>query len=273
MKKSKRNRRKKRARRADKFELYEKAVQEPEADIRLIERIFRNHYGRSPRRLREDFCGTAILACRWVEEHRDNRAWGIDLDSTTLRRGRDRNVAALTPEQSARVKLIEGNVLDVGHEKVDVTAAFNFSYFVFTTRADLREYFEKARATLVDEGILILDAYGGADAQRTGEERRPVGGFHYIWDQHEFDPIQNRVVNFIHFIFPDGSKLRRAFRYDWRLWSLPEIREVLVEAGFSTTEVYWEGTNHETGEGNDVFTRREHAPDDPAWVAYIVGKV
>ncbi len=55
MKKSKRNRRKKRARRADKFELYEKAVQEPEADIRLIERIFRNHYGRSPRRLREDF--------------------------------------------------------------------------------------------------------------------------------------------------------------------------------------------------------------------------
>ncbi len=26
--------------------------------------------------------------------------------------------------------------------------------------------------------------------------------------------------------------LRRAFRYDWRLWTIPELAEMLEEAGF-----------------------------------------
>jgi hypothetical protein len=77
-------------------------------------------------------------------------------------------------------------------------------------------------------------------------------------------------VNFIHFEFPDGSRMRRAFRYEWRLWSLPELRDLLAEAGFSASEVYWEGVDNKTGEGNDIFTHRENADDDPAWVAYLI---
>jgi hypothetical protein len=65
--------------------------------------------------------------------------------------------------------------------------------------------------------------------------------------------------------------MKRAFRYEWRLWSIPEIRELLQEAGFDRSEVYWEGTDRETGEGNDVFSPREQAPDDPAWICYIAG--
>ncbi len=68
----------------------------------------------------------------------------------------------------------------------------------------------------------------------------------------------------------DGSRIRRAFAYDWRLWILPEVRDLLLEAGFTGVEVYWEGTDGETGEGNNIFTRRERAIDDPAWIAYIV---
>ena len=79
------------------------------------------------------------------------------------------------------------------------------------------------------------------------------------------------VTNFIHFEFPDGSRLRRVFRYEWRLWSLPEICELLEEAGFGVAEVYWEGTDKETDEGNGVYTRRSSAPDDPAWVSYVAG--
>jgi hypothetical protein len=256
---------------ANRYDLYQQSVQEPEADFRLIERVFRREHGRPPRLLREDFCGTALLACEWVKRHPENRAFAIDLDPAPLAFGRSHNLASLTPEQAARVKLIEGDVRDVGHAKVDVTAALNFSYFLFQQRAELLEYFRRARATLLPEGMLLLDVYGGADSWRSMRERRRVGGFFYVWDQNVVDPITNRVVNFIDYEFRDGSRIARAFRYDWRLWSIPEIRELLAEAGFRASEVYWEGTDARTGKGNDVFTRREHAPDDPAWIAYVVG--
>jgi hypothetical protein len=255
----------------DLYQLYQESVQEPEADFRLIERVFPQNFGRPARLLREDFCGTALMACQWVARHPENRAWGIDRDPAPLAWGRAHNLAGLRPEQAARIKLIEGDVRDVGHARVDVTAALNFSYFVFQQRAELLAYFQRARASLLPEGILLLDVYGGGDAQRAMRERRRVKDYHYVWDQHSFDPISHRVVNYIDFEFRDGSRRRRAFRYDWRLWSIPELRELLAEAGFARSEVYWEGTDSRTGKGNDIYTRREHAPDDPAWVAYVVG--
>ena len=260
------------AKRADKHDLYQRAVQEPDADIPLIQKIFRSQFSHPARTLREDFCGTALLTCRWVEKSSENRAWGIDLDPNPLDWGRVHNVGKLRPNQAARVKLIEGDVLDIGHKSVDVTVAFNFSYFLFRERASLLNYLTRAYSTLNSEGVLILDAYGGADAQRTSEETREVDdNLDYVWDQHRFDPIHHHVTNFIHFEFPDGSRIKRAFRYDWRLWSIPEIRELLQEAGFYKSEVYWEGTDRNTGEGNDIFSRRKQAPDDPAWICYIAG--
>jgi hypothetical protein len=262
--------RKTEAQRADKYVCYQNSVQEPEADIPLIERIFKRHRGRAPRSLREDFCGTATFSCAWIERHRENVAFGIDLDPEPLEWGARNNVAPLSMDQQSRIKLIEGNVLDVGHELVDVTVAFNFSYFLFRTRKEMRKYFRAARATLGPEGILVLDAYGGPEAQQSQTEERELDDFTYIWEQHSFDPIHNWGVNYIHFAFPDGSELRRAFSYEWRIWSVPEIRETLEEAGFSKCEIYWEGTDSKTNEGNDIFTRREHARDDPAWICYLV---
>jgi SAM-dependent methyltransferase len=273
--KAKRSRRPRRslAARSDPYDLYQKAVQEPEPDLRLVSRIFRAHYGRPPRLLREDFCGTAYAACTWVRLHRENRAFGIDLDPEPLAWGRRHNVAALAPEARTRVSLLRGDVRETRCARADLTIAFNFSYFVFKTRRELRAYFESALRGLRREGILVLDAYGGADAQRTGEELRKVDGFDYVWDQHGFDPISHAASNYIHFRFRDGSRLRRAFHYDWRLWSLPEIRELLLEAGFRKVEFYWEGTDRATGEGNSIFTRRSRAEDDPAWLAYIAARV
>ena len=258
-----------RAQSADKYELYEKSVQQPKEDAALVARIYKQHYSREARTLREDFCGTAAFACEWVKRNADNCAWAVDLDPEPLGWGREHHLADLGASQVERVTLTQGDVLDVRHEPVDVTVAFNFSYFLFRTRDELRNYFEVARKTLATEGLLVLDAYGGADAQRCQAEKRSVDGFTYVWDQNAFDPIDHSVTNFIHFEFPDGSKLRKAFRYDWRLWTIPEIRETLGEAGFRETDVYWEGTDRETGEGNGIFRRCDKAPGDPAWICYI----
>jgi len=258
------------ARRADRYVLYEKSVQVPEADVRFAGRVFRKRYGRPPRLLREDFCGTAALCCEWVKAHGENRAWGVDLDPEPLAWGREHNLSRLSGPQRERVKLVRGNVLEVpAEEKTDLTVAFNFSYFVFQERSVLLDYFRQARSTLGAEGILMLDAYGGSDAQRTQVESREIDGFDYVWDQHRFDPIHHHAINHIHFEFPDGSQMSRAFTYDWRLWTLPELRDALLEAGFSDVEVFWEGTDRKTGEGNGVYYRANEALDDPAWIAYL----
>jgi hypothetical protein len=270
-KRAKRPKRPTKAKGADVYALYQEAVQDPEGDVSLVSRIFKRHFDRVPRDLREDFCGTAAMACAWVRHHRENRAWGVDLDPVPLAWGREHNLGALRPEQAARIRLIRGDVMEVSHVKVDVTVAFNFSYFVFKTRDQLVRYFKKARSTLREEGVLVLDLYGGADAQRRMAETREHGHFDYVWDQDVFDPINHGAVNYIHFEFSDGSRIRRAFSYDWRLWGIPEVRDALADAGFSASETYWEQTDRRTNEGNGSYYRAERAEDDPAWVAYVIG--
>jgi len=258
------------ARNADKYRLYQESVQDPESDVSFAQRIFKKRYARPARLLREDFCGAAAVACRWVASHRENRAFGVDIDPEPLAWGREHNVALLSQEQSDRLELIEGDVLTAEHELVDVTVAFNFSYFLFQKRRELVEYLAKAKSTLREEGLLILDLYGGADAMRTMSETREQEGFDYVWDQHRFDPVNNNAINYIHFEFPDGSRIHRAFHYDWRLWTMPEVHDVLEEVGFSDVEAYWEGTDQKTNEGNGIYHKVSMAPDDPAWVSYLV---
>lgn len=257
------------AEQVDVYDLYEAAVQDPEGDVAIIRRIFRSHYDCEPHLLREDFSGTAALCCAWVKADEGNRAFGIDLDPEPLAWARKHSFPKLTPEQAARVSLLRGDVRDVKHEAVDVTVGFNFSYFIFQERSDLLAYFRRAHESLRPQGLFLIDLYGGADSQRTLTETRDHDEFDYVWDQDIFDPIHNRAVNYIHFEFSDGSRIERAFRYDWRLWSIPELCDALHDAGFSRTEAYWERTDRKSNEGTGVYYRAKRAPDDPAWVAYI----
>ena len=102
-------------------------------------------------------------------------------------------------------------------------------------------------------------------------EETEYDDFSYIWDQDQFDPVRQRATCYIHFKFPDGSKLDRAFTYEWRMYTIPEIRDALADAGFTDSKVYWEGTDPETGEGDGVYTEAETADNDEAWVCYIAG--
>lgn len=257
------------AERADRHKLYQKSVQDTGFEFEFVDATFKRLRGRSAHRLREDFCGTAAMCCEWVRQRRDNHALGVDLDPEVLAWGRENNLSELKPAEQRRVTLIEGNVLDVDLEPVDLLLAMNFSYQCFKERGTLRQYFECARKALCDDGVMIMDAFGGYDAIREMTERTEHKKFTYIWDQHRYDPVTGEILCYIHFSFPDGSKLKRAFTYDWRLWTLPELREILLEAGFQRVTVYWQGTDEETNEGNGVFEPAEHGDADPAWICFI----
>lgn len=99
------------------------------------------------------------------------------------------------------------------------------------------------------------------------EPRKIAAGFQYVWDQDTFDPITHEVTNHIHFEFRDGTKLEKAFTYEWRYWTLPEIQELLREAGFRDVTVYWDRASDDDDE-NYRPTRR--AENQPGWLAYIV---
>ena len=87
-----------------------------------------------------------------------------------------------------------------------------------------------------------------------------------------FDPVTHHILCKIHFEFRDGTRMKNAFIYDLRLWTLPELRELMDEAGFSDIHVLWEGTDRNTGEGNGVFRRVERGGDEEAWIAYVIGQ-
>lgn len=261
---------------ADRHRLYELAVQSPEAEVDFVDRTYRRLRGRSARWLREDFCGTAAVACAWVQRRRLNHALGVDLDPEVLGWGRRHNLAALTPGQRRRLELLEGDVLALGSRPMDIVLALNFSYWLLSGRQALRDYFARVRAALAADGIFVLDAYGGYDSYRVITEERHLedpglGPFTYIWDQAAFDPVSGRLVCHIHFDFPDGSRLDRAFSYDWRLWSLPEIRELLAEAGFSRVTVYWQGWDAD-GNPDGRFVPVDRGEPDAGWIAYLTAE-
>jgi SAM-dependent methyltransferase len=255
---------------SDPFALYLRAVQAPDVDVAFFERVYRAQHGAAPRVLREDFCGTAAVACEWVRRGRDREAWGVDLDGPTLAWGDARHRAPLGAA-AARVHLVEGDVRTARTAPADIVVAQNFSYFVFKTRDDLRAYFRAAHAHLGPRGVLVLDLFGGYESMEDDrEDITEHDGFDYVWEQARFDPITHHGTYKIHFRFPDGSALEDAFVYDWRVWTIPEVREVAVEAGFDRADAYWEDTDHRTGQGSGVYRRRERGECDPAWNAYVV---
>ena len=257
---------------ADRHYLYQESVQDTESEIDFVLDTWEQLRDRPAELLREDFCGTANTACEWVRRDPMHHAIGVDLDAEVLDWGELHNLSSLNDEQISRIELYEDNVLHADTPLADILLAMNFSYYLFLTRDSLRAYFRSAHESLVEDGILFLDAYGGYDSHRDIEEERKCDGFTYVWEQADFNPIDSLMNCHIHFRFDDDSSLEKAFSYRWRLWTLPEIRELLSEAGFSDVQVYWEGTDEESNEGNGIYQPSEVGDADPGWVCYIVAQ-
>ena len=96
----------------------------------------------------------------------------------------------------------------------------------------------------------------------------PAGRFTYIWDQSDYNPIDNNTLCHIHFKFSNGTYWRKAFTYDWRLYTPAEVRDALVAAGFSKVDIYWD---HEPDpEKEEIYMITRRAENTPAWLAYLV---
>jgi hypothetical protein len=262
---------------ADRYALYQRAVQEPEPDLDFLDRVYRKRFGTLPAVFREDFAGTALTASEWVKRRGSNHAVAVDLDPVPLRWFARNIEPKLNADQRERLTVMRTNVLSSeaqkagGREGFDAVFAFNFSYWIFKKRDAMLAYFRSVRASLGKEGLFLLDHFGGSDTMVELVERTRKKGFVYVWDQHSFDPISGDMTCFIEFEFKDGTRMPRAFRYDWRLWSIPELRDILNEAGFSKVDVYIE-TDDKDGKGTGVYTKHTRGAADRAVISYIVAE-
>ncbi len=267
----------------DRHILYEASVQSPGEDVRFFTRLFKRRRKRPLRRLREDFCGTAVLACEFVKAHPENRAWGVDFHQPTLDWGIEHHVSKLGAD-AERLELLCADVMDADTPLVDAVGALNFSYWIFKERETMLRYFRRARAALVDDGVFFLDVFGGQDAMASQEEDRKISGqrgpdgqkiptFKYTWHQAKFNVVNHDMTCHIHFKLGDGTKLRKAFSYHWRVWTLPELQDLLIEAGFTSTEVHMEGWDDDNDEADGIFRRRSFMENQLGWVGYLVALV
>lgn len=255
------------AKTADRHELYQLSVQAPDYEVAMVEKMYKRIFKKRALTMREDFCGTALLCASWVKSNENRTATGVDFDGPTLDWGRTHNLTPLG-DAADRITLYQEDVRASRAGKFHVINALNFSYWVFRTRVDLRGYFQKVHEALEDQGMFFCDAYGGWEAQQPMLEPRKIkAGFTYTWDQDTFDPITHEVKNHIHFDFKDGTKIEKAFTYEWRFWTLPEIRELLLEAGFSDVKIYWDQADDDETE---EYKPTQRAENQPGWLAYIV---
>jgi SAM-dependent methyltransferase len=262
--------------------LYEASVQNVDTDLDFAKRVYAKHWKRKPLTVREDFCGTAKLACKWVARNKQHQAWGIDFHQPTLDWGIQYNVDELSEEQKARLHLICGDVLEAKTPAVDIALALNFSFCVFKQRDTLRNYFKAVHKSLNAEGLFVMDIYGGTESVTAkSDDIREIPGFttpdglkisdfNYLWEQAEYNPINHHTTCHIHFNVPGYGQINKAFTYAWRLWTLPEIQEILLEAGFSKAEVYLHDFDDD-GDSDEIFRLRKTYENTQGWVAYVVG--
>jgi SAM-dependent methyltransferase len=256
---------------ADHHELYQLAVQSPAEDVEFLVDAYRKVNGRDPEHLREDFCGTGLLASHWIKRNAKCTAEGYDIDPDPVEWGKRRNFAPL----GADAERMRFRMLDVREPSLvppDVRCAHNFSYCIFKTRTELIGYLKSAFEDLAPDGVFSLDIHGGPESIEEMEEEREIEeGFDYVWDQDEYWPITAEAKCYIHFRFKDGSELRKAFTYDWRLWTLMELKEAMLEVGFRRVDCYWEGTDEDDESGDGIFEIDEKGENCLSWIAYVVG--
>jgi hypothetical protein len=201
--------------------------------------------------LREDFAGTAGVCRAWLALDEHHRAVAVDADAEPLRRAR----------KITRLRAVTADVRRC-HARADIISATNFPIGYWHTRSELVRYCRATRRRLNPRGVFVCDTYGGPSAFTPGVRVRrlvpvPSGSLgdlgprlarstkvsiRQTWEQRAADPITGLVSDVLHFEILRGRRVVRryadAFVYRWRLWSVPELTDALLEAGFRRIDVY-----------------------------------
>lgn len=261
------------AKTADKYVLYQRAVQSAEQDVEFLYSTYKNLRGKKPRHFREDFCGTCLLSGEWVKLGKKFTTESYDIDPEPLAWGKEHNLKPLG-KKAQRVVQYEEDARNPSRKAPDVRCAQNFSYWIFKTRSEMLDYFKGVYHDLADDGIFVIDLHGGPESIQEMEEETEMDdkSFTYVWDQDWINPITGEANLHIHFRFPDGTEMTDAFTYDWRLWGLPELRDIMIDAGFAHVDCYWEGTDEDGESGDGVFSVSTEGEACLSYVAYLVGE-
>ncbi|MCI5073084.1 class I SAM-dependent methyltransferase [bacterium] len=259
-----------------KYELYEASVQDPQAEVDFWQQASQELIGKPARSMREDFCATFWNAATWVKQHKDNTAIAVDISKDVLDYGKKKHFDTLSSTEQSRLRIVQNDVMKVNDPKVDMVTVSNFSIFFFKERLKLLAYLKQALGVLNDKGFICVDVLGGTQSEdddyeeRTFKVPRSKEEITYIWEQEEYNPISRETRYSIHYKFKNKKKLKRAFTYDWRMWSIPELKDLMLEAGFKDVVVYWE-EDDEDGEGSGVYSQHEDAENCASWIAYVIG--
>lgn len=248
------------------WECYEACVQSPRHVVSLLRAIYRANTGTSPRVLHEDFCGTAAVSKRFVHDgDKASEVWqalATDLDDVAIAEATRLLDVSTSGVVVAKHDCLAGvdAVLPAGVQPelargADIIWTGNFSIGYAHDRATLMRYLRHCKQRVdagnagFGGGFLACDTYGGKGAfvlgslerthtAKTGEQIR------YLWEHEAADPMTGMVRNSISMrLLMEGEVLAeypRAFVYEWRLWSLAELREAMLEAGFTRVDVYKE---------------------------------
>ncbi len=240
--------------------LYELCVQ----NTRVLAPLLRAIHGGTPRILHEDFCGSAALSRAWVSGSPGGRALATDRDPLPLAHARRAPGGRARALRLRRADVLAAPPAPRPHTPADVIFVGNFSIGEIHARAGLVGYLRACRARLARvpvPGVFVCDTYGGTSAWRTGGVQRlhPVPGdtrtrIRYTWQQRAANPLTGVVENALHFRVERAGVVvaehTDAFVYRWRLWTLAELRDAMLEAGFRTVQVYGQVPDAADGDGN-----------------------
>ena len=123
------------AEKADIHDLYERSVQAVDVEAEFLHDTYRALRGREALSLREDFCGTASLACEWVRTGPRRHAIGVDIDADVLDWGRRNRVARLPRDGSRARQALERRRPQRQHAGPSISSARSTSVTSVSRRA------------------------------------------------------------------------------------------------------------------------------------------
>jgi SAM-dependent methyltransferase len=219
----------------EKHSLYQKSVQNPKREVEFYRKVYRLIFKSLPVYFREDFCGTALLSCEWVKNNVCNQALGIDIDKDTLEWGHENNINNLS-SGSDRIKLINQNVLQPfdPKQKFDIICSMNYSHFLLNKRSELVKYFSNVRRN-INRGLFIIDFYGGLHTY--SEHRHNNQSDFYEFHNEQMNILDNVSNSHLRYKTKEG-KLETLFTYNFRVYSIIELREALEDSGFDNFKIY-----------------------------------